>query len=225
MARVWTRTGTRSLRISLEQGARQSRLQFSSPLAQYLRMATRRLQLGWGFKSGLSLAQMKERLAAVWPTSRMERDPDAKKDFISGALTQESTARVSECGNVRHLVILTFESEDGDVPAQLNEATNRLLNDVLPAFEAREVNSREPFPRFYSEKLISLLHDCNMCHDAQQETSTGWLCGGRYVEFSCPMHGLGRRWTPELQPLIVQVLQEARDAGIDIEVMATELKR
>ena len=68
-----------------------------------------------------------------------------------------------------------------------------------------------------------------MRHCTSIEISTGWLCidldGNGYGEnkfdfvvgFDCPSDGLGGRWTPELQPLINEVIQDALRNGFDLK--------
>jgi hypothetical protein len=100
--------------------------------------------LAWGFKSELSLEDMKKRLDAVWPRPWRERDSDTKPDSISGALTNESSARIFEYG-VNHFVVnLSFVSHKGDVDSQLAQAKKRLLEDVLPVVQANDVTSISP---------------------------------------------------------------------------------
>lgn len=106
-------------------------------------MPIKREQLAWHFKSDLSLAQVKERLDAGWPRPWRVRDSDTKPDSISGPLTSESSARIFEWGREAFVVNFYFESEEGDVQAQLNEAKEKLLNGVLPLLQARDVHPCE----------------------------------------------------------------------------------
>ncbi len=91
------------------------------------------------------------------------------------------------------------------------------MNNWPPSHDVRAV--------YYSERLLNIAYPCSMHHCVHMETSTGWLCytpaqagkGVWFVGFYCPLHEFGGRWTSELQPTITAVLQDAAQAGFDIE--------
>ena len=95
------------------------------------------------FRSDLSLAEMKNRLDAAWPSTWLERDSDTKPDSISGALTAEASARIFHLGGDLFVVNLGFRSHGGDAVAQLEQARRRLVDDALPIVGARDVKPGE----------------------------------------------------------------------------------
>jgi hypothetical protein len=96
----------------------------------------------WSFKADLSLAKMFETLNGG-PIRWVEADSDSS-EYIGGKLTKPTAARIYENGD--HFVVnLRFVHRDGDAAAHFDEAKRILLEEVLPAVGAHDVEICAPF--------------------------------------------------------------------------------
>lgn len=83
--------------------------------------------------------------------------------------------------------------------------------------------SRDQREVYYSEKLLGFQQHCDMPHCHNIEISTGWLChrgtndNDWFIGFECPVCGIGGSWSKDLQPLIDEVIQDAKRDRFDID--------
>ncbi len=99
--------------------------------------------LGWRFKSSLSLVEMKKRLDMLGPNPWRDGDSGRHGDYLGGKLTEEAVARIYKVGD-GFIVNLRFFSTQGEPVSQLAISKERLVNQVLPATEARDVSPAAP---------------------------------------------------------------------------------
>jgi hypothetical protein len=89
----------------------------------------------------LPLSDALERLGAEWT----ERDCEYERDSISGPITKSARARIFEIGLDGFRVNLTVKvKHDADLEAGVAEAKAKLFRDVLPLFDAREIEESSP---------------------------------------------------------------------------------
>ncbi len=89
----------------------------------------------------LPLKEACKRLGRRW----FEHDSDCKRDSISGPLTQSARARIFRYGVSGFVVNLSVEAESNtDLEAKIAEAKKKLLGEVLPLLDAREIRETEP---------------------------------------------------------------------------------
>jgi hypothetical protein len=99
--------------------------------------------LAWRFRSStpLSLTQALKRLGRTWT----KHDSDYRLDSISGPITKRARACVFKVGLTGFIVHLTVETEhDSDFEAAVTQAKEKLLSDVLPLLDAREIKESSP---------------------------------------------------------------------------------
>ncbi len=102
--------------------------------------------LAWWFETPkpVTLKKVQKALKPLG-TSWIERDCEWQHDSIIGRLTENVSARIFEIGLTGFVVNLTVEVErDGEMEAKIEEAKKKLLGEVLPLLEAREIEECEP---------------------------------------------------------------------------------
>ena len=99
--------------------------------------------LAWSFHSELPLPAMKAKLDSKGPRPWQVGDSDRHGDYLGGTVSPEGVARIYQVEE-GFVVNLKFLSMDGDATAQLERATGRVLQDVLPAVGARDVKPTSP---------------------------------------------------------------------------------
>ncbi len=106
----------------------------------------KQVTLAWWFETPkpLTLTRVRKALAPLGITWT-EHDCEWKSDSISGALTKSARARIFEIGLQGFVVNLTIEAQqDPDLEAKVAEAKEKLLGEVLPLLDAREITESEP---------------------------------------------------------------------------------
>ncbi len=99
--------------------------------------------VAWVFSTPapLPLEEALRRAGATWSA----HDSDFRRDSISGPLGRNARARVFKYGLCGFVVNLTVDVEqEHELDAALREATDKLLGEVLPLFEAQEILETEP---------------------------------------------------------------------------------
>ncbi|MBI4954009.1 MAG: hypothetical protein HY908_18445 [Myxococcales bacterium] len=99
--------------------------------------------LAWSFDSELGSRAMLKKLNELGLGAWEEGD-SAYHDYLAGRLTKEGVVRIYAVG-AHHVVNLRFFWKEGDAQAQLRAAKQVLLDQVLPALGARDVQPTEPF--------------------------------------------------------------------------------
>lgn len=102
--------------------------------------------LAWWFwaPKPLTFRKMQEALKPLG-ISWIERDCEWAPDSINGSLTQNAWARIFKFGLRGFVVNLTVEAESNtDLEAKIAEAKKKLLSEVLPLLDAREIRETKP---------------------------------------------------------------------------------
>ncbi len=102
--------------------------------------------IAWWFwtPKPLGLTEMQEALKPLG-ISWIERDCEWAPDSINGALTQNAWARIFQFGVRGFVVNLTVEAESNtEFEAKIAEAKKKLLGEVLPLLDAREIRKTKP---------------------------------------------------------------------------------
>jgi len=102
--------------------------------------------LAWWFETPkpLPLKKVQEALKPLG-ISWIERDCEWAPDSINGPLTQNAWARIFKIGLRGFVVNLTVEAESNtDLEAKIAEAKKKLLSEVLPLLDAREIGETKP---------------------------------------------------------------------------------
>lgn len=106
-------------------------------------MTTSQTTRAWTFRSRHSLGEMKALLDAAWPQPWGIGDSAHLGDYLGGRLTEQAIARIYAMRDGSYVVNMRFYSSDPHVLPQLELATRRLLDQMLPQIEATQIHSTE----------------------------------------------------------------------------------
>ncbi len=110
-------------------------------------MALQRTIVAFTFECDLSLAQMKRTLDAQCQREWTFGDSEWHRDYLGGRLTAEAVARIYAVRNGRTChVDLRFVAEAADPEGKFKflEAQHKLLEQVFPAIQGRNIQPAEP---------------------------------------------------------------------------------
>lgn len=99
--------------------------------------------VAWAFSTStpLPLEEALRRVGPAWTAY----DSDCRRDSVSGPLGRNARAGIFKCGPAGFVVNLTVEVEQAqELDDALREAIGKLLGEVLPLFEAREILETMP---------------------------------------------------------------------------------